>query len=331
MTTAVKTWLVVIFIFFTSPVVMAQSDSSSVYHQIEGRIQHQSGRVPNMRVRLLKLPELRPIAETFSRPEGQFTFNQVTEGEYSIETFETDIYEATLTNVLVRPIPRNRPSVFTVFVELPRKPPAEKAKPGELMADVDLNVPKEALKHYLEGMKRLHAGKSSEAIRELREAIKKHPTYYAARLELGRELRQQKRFAEAGEVLRPLQEIAPRRAEPRLELGIALLSLGQRMEAIGVLREALRLQENNWATHLYLGWGLLETADADQAGTHFARALELDETKAARAHLALARLAESRGERELAISHLEAYVAIAPNAHDADATRRLADRLRSPD
>jgi hypothetical protein len=52
--------------------------------------------------------------------------------------------------------------------------------------------------------------------------------------------------------------------------------------------------------------------------------------KAARAHLALARLAEAQGQREVAISHLEAYLLKAPKAHDAEATRRLADRLRSP-
>jgi tetratricopeptide (TPR) repeat protein len=273
---------------------------------------------------------MRPIAETFSRPEGQFTFNQITAGEYSIETMETDIYEVSLTNVLVNPIPRNRPSVFTVFVEVPLKPPAPRIKTGEVMADVDLNVPKEAQKHYLAGMKDLEAGKSSQAIREFQAAVARHSTYYAARLELGRELRQQKRLPEAEEVLRPLLEIAPNRADPRLELGIVELMLDRRSEAIGSLREALARQENNWATHLYLGWALLETAAVDEAATHFQRALELDEIKAARAHLALARLAEAQGQREVAISHLEAYLLKAPKAHDAEATRRLADRLRSP-
>lgn len=321
--------LAIVLIFAAAPAI-AQSDSRTVYHQIEGRIQHRTSRVANLRVRLLKFPEMRPIAETFSRSEGQFTFNQVTDGEYSIETMETEIYEATLTNVIVNPLPRNRPTVFTVFVEVPLKPPAPRVKAGEVMADVDLNVPKEAQKHYLAGMKNLEAGKSSQAIREFQSAVAKHFTYYAARLELGRELRQQKRLPEAEEVLLPLLEIAPNRADPRLELGIVELMLNRRAEAIGSLREALARHENNWATHLYLGWALLETAAVDEAATHFERALELDEMKAARAHLALARLAEAQGQREVAISHLEAYLVKAPKAHDAEATRRLADRLRSP-
>ena len=319
-----------IFLLLSSATAFAQSDSRTVYHQIEGRVQHKTGRVANLRVRLLKLPEMRPIAETFSRPEGQFSFNQVTEGEYSIETMETEIYDTTLTNVIVNPLPRNRPTVFTVFVEVTLKAPTTKVKPGELMADVDLNVPKEAQKHYQAGMKNLNARKSPEAIREFQAAVAKHARYYAARLELGRELRQQKRLEEAAEVLRPLLEIAPNRADPRLELGIVELMLSRRSEAIANLFEALARQENNWATHLYLGWALLETEAGDQAGTHFQRALELDEMKAARAHLALARLAEARGQREVAISHLEAYLVKAPKAHDSEATRRLLDRLRSP-
>jgi hypothetical protein len=136
-------------LIFASAPAIAQSDSRTVYHQIEGRIQHRSGRIGNLRVRLLKLPEMRPIAETFSRPEGQFTFNQVTDGEYSIETMETEIYEATFTNVIVNPLPRNRPTDFTVFVEVPLKTPAPMVKTGEVMADLDLNVPKEAQQHYL--------------------------------------------------------------------------------------------------------------------------------------------------------------------------------------
>lgn len=305
----------------------AQSDSTTIYHQIEGRVRHRSGSVRNVRVRLLRLPEMRPITETFTRPEGQFTFNQVTEGDYAVETFETEQFEATITNVQVRPIPR-RPTLFTVFVELPLKPPPEKKAPGELMADVDVNVPKNAVKHYLAGMKKLEKGHSTEAISELRKAVEIYPQYYAARLELGRELRLQKRFEEALPVVQPLTQLAPRRADPHIESGIVLLGLERRDEAIDALNTALRFEEASWATHLYLGWALLER-DGIKAETHFNRALELEERKAARAHLALAQLAEAKGNRALALAHLEAYLTLAPKAHDAEATRKLAERLRS--
>ncbi|HEX8189348.1 MAG TPA: hypothetical protein VF586_13415, partial [Pyrinomonadaceae bacterium] len=96
----------------------------------------------------------------------------------------------------------------------------------------------------------------------------------------------------------------------------------------GELKQALALDERDWAAHYYLGWALIET-DADKAEPHLARALELDERKAARAHLALARIADARGQRLRAILHLDAYVASAPDSADAPGARELADRLRT--
>jgi len=325
--------LIFAFILTLNSLAGAQSverpDTSNTQHRIEGWIQHRNGRVGGARVRLLRMPEMRPITETFSRPEGQFVFTQVTEGDYAIETFETESFEATITNVSVRP-PRGRPTAIPVFVELSLKPPPNTTPPGVVMADVDLDVPKAALKHFRAGMKALEKSDSDRALIELREAIRIHPKYYAARLELGRELRLQKLFQEAVKILQPLGQIAPRRVEAHIEYGIALLSLGHREAATDELRIAVQLQESNWAAHLYLGWSLLES-DGEKAEPHLKRAIEIDEHKAARAHLALARLADAKGERQLALDHLDAYLALAPNAHDAEATRKLAERLRGHD
>ena len=101
-------------------------------------------------------------------------------------------------------------------------------------------------------------------------------------------------------MLQPLGKIAPTRSEPRIEYGIVLLELQRREEAVSELSAALQLEENNWATHLYLGWALLDT-DENSAGHHFQRAVELDELKAARAHIALARIAEGKGLRQVAL------------------------------
>jgi len=274
---------------------------------------------------------MQPIADTFTRQEGQFLFQRVPSGDYIVETFETDVYEATETNVSVFPAntAEPRPTTATVFVDLPLKSDPEKLPPGEIMADVDLNVPKKAIRHYHNGMQSLGNGESEKGITELRAAIEIFPSYYMARLELGRELRFKKQFNEALEVVEPLLQIAPKRADPRIERGIILLSLQRRDESITDLEAAVRLSEASWAAHLYLGWALLEQDEA-KAEPHFQRAIDIDERKAARAHLALARIAEAKGRRLVALSHLDAYLALAPNADDAEATRRLAERLRSP-
>jgi tetratricopeptide (TPR) repeat protein len=307
------------------------SGSTGAVHSVEGRIRQRNKSVDNIRVRLVRYPQMQPIADTFTRQDGQFVFQRVPTGDYIVETFETDMYEATETSVAVYPSNPSepRPTTVTVFVDLPAKPDPERVAPGEVMADVDLNVPKKALKYYQSGMQKLGKGESEKGMAELQTAIDIFPNYYAARLELGRELRFKKRYSEALDVVEPLAQIAPRRAEPRIERGIILLSLKRHEDAITELEAALRIAEASWAGHLYLGWALLEQ-DEVKAAPHFERALEIDEHKAARAHLALARLAEEKGQRLVALSHLDAYLQLAPNADDTEATRKLATRLRSP-
>jgi tetratricopeptide (TPR) repeat protein len=304
----------------------SRSQEAEVVHQIEGRLQFKTGTVAGMRVRLLRRDSLEPVGDTFSHADGAFVFTRVSDGDYLVETFETDTLEATNTEVTLRPRPRRSIS-FNVFIDIPLKNAPARTPAGVIAADVDLNVPKAASKHYRNGTKALKSGDSASAVAELREAIAAYPNYYAARLELGRELRIKKRFPEAADVLNPLPQIAPRRAEARLEYGIVLLELQRPDDAATELRRALELEEANWATHLYLGWALLESLP-DEARPHFTRALELDERRAARAHLALARLADAQGQRQLAIQHLDAYLTLMPNASDADAARKLADKLR---
>jgi tetratricopeptide (TPR) repeat protein len=306
----------------------AQSSASTVYHQIDGRAHTRSGQAaPNIHVRLLREATRRPIGETFSRSRGEFEFNYVPEGQYIIETYETAELEATSTSFQVRPLPREKPAVLHVQIDIPFKPPVVKPAPGVIAADIDLVVPKEALKSYRAGTKALAENDSARAIAKFQEAIKAYPAYYAARLDLGRELRRQKRFQEAEEVFAQLRQLAPRHAEPLVERALVFLDLHRRTEAASELQAALQLEEANWAAHFYLGWALIEE-QADNAETHFRRSIELDEEKAARAHLALARIADAKGQRALAIKHLDAYLALVPNGSEAEIARSLVERLR---
>lgn len=313
-----------------APAGAAQS-SGGALHEIEGHVWFRGGRAGQVRVRLLRLPEGRPVAETFTRPEGQFRFPNVAEGEYAVETFETERFEAALRNVSVNPPVRNLPTTFRVSVELAEKADgggATSPPPGVAAADVDAGVPRRAVEHYLSGMRMLREGDSARALGEFRKAIAAHPPYYAARLEYGRELRRRGELAEAERALAPLRETAPRKAEARVEYALTLLGLGRRDAAAAELESAAKLPDAGWEPHYYLGWAILETRP-DDAKNHLLRAVELDEARAARAHLALARLAHERGQRGAAVKHLEAFLALSPDSHEADAARALADKLRA--
>lgn len=312
-----------------SPSLAQTSSESDAIHELEVQLRARGEQVGGVRVRLLNQSRMLAIADTFSGQEGQLKFVNLMPGEYIVETSENDRFEATATRVTIIPIDfrKPRPTHVTVRIDLaPRKLPGL-PPPGVVMADVDVHVPEAALKHFRKGAEALRSGKTIEAIKELNAAIEVYPKFYTARLELGRELRAEKRFNEAEETLRPLGEIAPRRAESRIEYAIVLLALGRSKDAAGELRKALELEETNWVTHLHLGWALLKD-EPQEAERHFTRALELDERKAAQAHLSLARLMHGRGMRPEAIRHLEAYLTLAPDAPDANAVRKLLNQLR---
>jgi tetratricopeptide (TPR) repeat protein len=309
---------------------LAQTSSESdAIHELEVQLRARGEQVSGVRVRLLNQSRMLAIAETFSGREGQLKFVNLMPGEYLVETSENDRFEATVTRVTIIPIDFRKPRTthVTARIDLPPRKLPGLPPPGVVMADVDLHVPETALKHFRKGAESLRSGRTGDAVKELKAAIEAYPKFYTARLELGRELRAQKRFNEAEDALRPLGELAPKRAEARLEYAFVLLALGRSKDAASQLRQALELEEANWVTHLHLGWALLKDEPAE-AGRHFRRALELDERKAAQAHLSLARLAHDKGERPEAIRHLEAYLSLAPNAPDAEAVRKLLNQLR---
>ncbi|PYS69413.1 MAG: hypothetical protein DMF69_17115, partial [Acidobacteria bacterium] len=145
-------WLCVVGIIL-SLACLASAQTGEVVHQLEGKLQDKNGMVAGMRIRLVRRDSLEPVAESFSRPDGSFVFTRVTDGDYLIETFETDVYEATSTEAVLRPRPR-RPTYLNVYIDIPFKE-SKSTKPGVIAADVDLNVPKSAQKHYRAGSKAL--------------------------------------------------------------------------------------------------------------------------------------------------------------------------------
>ena len=143
---------------------LSLAQSSATYHQIEGRVQSRGRQLRNIHVLLTR--NGRAITETFTNSEGHFVFKSLLEGDYLVETAETDEYEATITNTSVQPIDKQHPTPYIqiVFIDLPLKAAGKRLPPGVVPADVDLNVPKGALKRYLAGMEALDSGDASRAI-----------------------------------------------------------------------------------------------------------------------------------------------------------------------
>jgi tetratricopeptide (TPR) repeat protein len=304
----------------------AKAQSPTV--DVEGHLRaHGRGQIIGLRVRLTRQNGSRQFSETYSESDGRFAFRQVSSGDYLVEILESSDFLPAAASVSIQASPSINRTVVSVLIDLMPKPSPNRSA-SVVMADVDTKVPQFALKHYVAGLKGVESKDSDKAISEFKAAIEVYPTYYAARLELGREFRTLKRFQEAAETLKSLSELAPTRAEPHLEYALVLLGLGSREESIKELRTAIELEEQSWAPHYFLGLALFDS-DGAEAAKEFQRAIELNEKKAARAHVALARLLLRKGEQKAALKHLDTYLALEPNAPDAETVRKFADRLRT--
>jgi len=305
---------------------VAKAQSPTV--DVEGRLRaHGRGQVVGLRVRLTRQNGGRQFSETYTESDGRFFFRQVISGDYIVEILESPDFLPATATVSIQASPSINRSVVSVLIDLMPKP-SSTGGAAVLMADVDTKVPGAAAKHYAAALKALDTKDQTKAISELKSAIEIYPNYYAARLELGRELRSLKRFQEAAETLRSLSELAPNRAEAHLEYALVLLGLVKRDESISELRKAIQLDEKSWAAHYFLGLAVFDS-DGDAAGKEFQRALELNEKKAAHAHVALARLALHHGAQQIALKHLDAYLSLEPHASDAETVRKFAERLRT--
>ncbi|HQR37113.1 MAG TPA: tetratricopeptide repeat protein [Blastocatellia bacterium] len=299
-------------------------------HRIVGHLIGHGGSFQSIRVRLIREDGNLPVADAVTLADGQFTFSQIMEGNYLVTVDATDQYQAVTISVEIRAIIKSEGTTVRVVVPMtPKEKPALAAPAGaSIPADVDLNVPQAARDHYNDGVRAEEAGQSARSVAAYRDAIRVYPDYYASRLALARELRRQKDFKGALDVLEPLRTIAPKHAEPLIEIGVVKLALAQPNEAASVLTEAIALNEQSWVAHLYLGYSLLGAND-EQAESHFWRALKIDPVAAAEAHLALARLAHKYGYPKDAVEQIDAYLAAVPNAPNGPDIRKLREKLAS--
>jgi len=143
--------------------------------------------------------------------------------------------------------------------------------------------------HYNLALTLERAGKTADAERAYRETLKMRPDHTSAALNLGALLYSTKRYEEAVSVYREAVARDPQSTGARSNLAEAYRSAGDRASARREFEAVLK--EN-----------------PDYAPAHYGLALVYDDDK--------------RGDRHLAAEHYRRYLALAPEATDADAVRR---------
>jgi Tfp pilus assembly protein PilF len=161
-----------------------------------------------------------------------------------------------------------------------------------------------------------------EKMRLYRAAIQLDPSLFEAHYNLALALEKTGRRAEAASEYRETLRLRPAYTAASLNLGAALYGEKRYQEAIEVYRDALARDPRSEAARNNLAEAYRAAGAREQARREFERVLK-DNPDYAPAHYGLGVLLDDeRGDRRRAAEHYRRYLALAPQAADADQVRQ---------
>ena len=307
-------------------------------HSIHGRLVFPSGQRVDFQLKVrLESPGLGELS-VLSDTNGQFAFQSLRAGNYSVVIEGGEYFESVRENVFIEPYsvaPRVgtgivNPIARPVTVQIYLKPKLTTAtnKPGVLNAAL-ATVPKSAVELYEKGVEAAQKGETEKAIEQLKRAIALHPNFGLALNELGVQYLKRGELDKAAEAFTKVLQISPDAPESSLNYGIVLLNQKKFAEAETQLRAASKLNGNSFAAHQYFGIALIYVKNYPEAEVELRRAIELGGPKASQAHYYLGGLYWKTGNFRQAADELDTYLKLEPKAANADKVRTTVKELRS--
>jgi tetratricopeptide (TPR) repeat protein len=293
---------------------------------ISGQVVLPSGQQVNSRIKItLTGYRLTPLT-TYTDNKGRFSFQAVSDGTYTVEVAgESDVYEPVAQEVRVF-----YGASSPLLITLREKAGAtSNSKAGVVsVAELDQQVPDEAKKEFDRGAQLSDKGKFQDAAERFKKALGIFPNFFRARNTLGIQYLKLGRWAEAEEQFEKAIEIDPKALGPRQNIASALIEQKKYAEAIEHLNRALSIDSSSPTAHLYAGIASLGVDEIDQAERELSTALSLGGAEYSNAHFYLALAYMKKGQRELAIRELNAYLEKLPKGEKAPRARQLLEKLK---
>ncbi|MGH9860272.1 MAG: tetratricopeptide repeat protein [Candidatus Acidiferrales bacterium] len=207
-------------------------------------------------------------------------------------------------------------------------PLAEATRPRAAISVRELSIPESARRSYDRSRTELLETMDSEAaLSHLRKAIADYPDYYEAWYLLGVAYIMQKESGEAEAALRKSMAMSAERFAPPLLALASLYSDARRYgEAEPLAAQALALDDSLWYTHYELARARFRLGRAAEA-LPSARVVARKRPGYARGRLLLALIQAQLNRYQDALTHLDAYLLLAPNAPDRPHLLRLQAEL----
>lgn len=310
---------------------------------LRGKVQYAPGRPAVNVIIVIESGSGIPVGQITTSTEGDFLFNGLNESTYIISIREPDYQPVREeVNFAVHPDADQPGESRFVTIQLVPLSTVRSGPGGTVFAQ---NVPPAARAAYDRGLKLAKEKDHAGAIVACREAVQLFPEYFDAHYTLGVELMESGAVDESLRELEQARSINPKDARVYATFGQLLARQHKFAIAAAAFGEAARLDPSEPQFPLQRAAVLVDrasTLDARKADEAKVRTELLDEASRdldtawsrsgkslAAVHLQRARLWERRGDRKAAANSLEAYLALSPNAPNADAIRRSIETLRT--
>jgi tetratricopeptide (TPR) repeat protein len=264
----------------------------------------------------------------YSDQQGRFEINNLAPGDYVLEVEADRNPHFDIATERIR-IQRNAPTFVTIVLQ---------PKAGERttttsdrtvsVAMLDQKVPSAAKREYEKATRFLNSGRTEDSIEALRRALAIYPDYLMARNDLGAQLLELERFAEAEIELRAAVRIDPNSFNAQLNLGVVLVRENKFAEAIKALDKALSIEPAAPSAHLYAGMASAGNSEYERAEKDLRAAYDLGGVPYNVALVHLGVLYIKRGQRELALKTLQAYLRESPDGPNVAEVQKMIATLR---
>ncbi len=260
-----------------------------------------------------------PIATAFTRDNGDFQFDGLRDGDYTIEIRVKD-YEQFQEQVSLNGASRLGLSIFLVK---PGKTPAVPALHELSISAHQLSVPRKAHDEFEKGMALIYLKSDYRgAIVEFQLAIRDFPTYYEAYAEEGSAYYQLQDLGHAEEALQKSVDLSSGQyADAMFTLAAILTDTKRYEEAESVSRRGVSVDASSWRGPFELARALTALKKTDEAEKSAEKSRDLMPDNPP-VYLLLANIHIQRKDYPALIRDLDDYLRLAPVGPEADQARK---------
>lgn len=263
---------------------------------------------------------------TTTDDQGAFIFTGLINGLYTVSIDREEAFEPASQQVEIIILPGATPSSQTISFRLKERVKKD-SKPAVIKPE-NATVPKSAQDLYTKALQLSALGDSKGAIEQLKLAVAQHPDFMEALTELGILYLKLNDLEKADESFLAALKIKPDAFEPQVNRGILLVRAKRFDEAEKVLVSAVKAKQDSAVAHFYLGRALTNLKRYDEAEKEFNSAITLGGDEMKEAHRMLGSMYLEKGDDKRAVAALEAYLALAPAAPDAEKLRTVIKQLK---